>query len=347
MKNIILIVRVLFFLIFLFIQISCKKEHSTEPVPVYDTQKLNDAFTTAGTYSGLKSLVVSKDGVIIKEAYFGAGGADKTHDVRSVTKTVTSLLVGIAIREGYIKSTDQTIGELLPNVPSDKAGIKIHDLLTMSGGFSWNELGQVSEYSNWINSGNQVNYILNRTIAAQPGQVFVYNSAALHLLSVAVSHSSNMSTLNFAKKYLFDTLGLKVTYWEQDRQGYNNGAAGLNISPHDMIKIGELISNRGMYNGRQIVPSDWIDQTVKTQISTNNAQLFGPGYGYGIWTGQNNKGNYAWANGYGGQFIVIVPNLKLVVVATNEWSNISSLTADTRWYNTINLIMNNIVVAFN
>jgi CubicO group peptidase (beta-lactamase class C family) len=155
-----------------------------------------------------------------------------------------------------------------------------------------------------------------------------------------------MSTLEFARKYLFDPLGININYWEQDHQGYYNGAAGLNITPHDMIKIGELILNRGIYNGKQVVPAEWIDQSIKTQISTNNAQPFGPGYGYCLWTGQNANGSYAWANGYGGQFIVIVPSLKLVVVATNEWSSVNGDTANSRWYNTISLIMNNIVRAF-
>jgi CubicO group peptidase (beta-lactamase class C family) len=337
--------------LFLIIPISCTKDNSTQPSPppasTYDSQKLNDAFTLAGTFSGLKCLVVSQNGIILKEAYFGSGGADVPHDVRSVTKTVTSLLVGIAIREGYVHSVDETLGEISTAVPSDKTVIKVKDLLTMSGGFSWNELSQVSEYINWFNSPNQVNYVLSRSLVAQPGHNFTYNSAALHLLSVGITLTSNMSTLAFVNKYLFNDLGIAVNYWEQDHQGIYNGAAGLNITPHAMVKIGNLILNRGVYNGKQIVPSGWIDQMVQTQISTNNAQPYGPGYGYGIWTGQNTYGNYAWANGFGGQFIVIVPSRKLVVVATNEWSSVSSDIANSRWSNTINLIMSNVLNAFN
>jgi CubicO group peptidase (beta-lactamase class C family) len=351
MNNIVRSIKLLTFLLIIFLHISCSKEHSTEPVPDNQkssgNQKIDDAFTQAGKLSGLKSLVVSKDGVILREAYYGSGGANLPHDVRSVTKTVSSLLVGITIREGFLRSTDVTIGEISSTVPADKANIKIRDLLTMSGGFTWNELSSVSEYDNWINSPNQVNYVLSRPLAFEPGQVFTYNSAALHLLSAGITLAANKSTLSFAKKYLFDPLGINVNYWEQDHQGINNGAAGLNITPHDMIKIGELILNRGMYNGKQIVSSEWIDQMVKTQISTFNAQPYGPGYGYGIWVGHNDEGTYAFANGYGGQFIVIVPKLNLVVVATNEWNNVSSTTANSRWNNTLNLIMINIVHAFN
>ena len=350
MKNIKHLIKPIILVLFLIIPISCSKEHSTQPAPAptptYNNQELNDAFTLAGTFTGLKSLVVSQNGIIIKEVYFGSGGADVPHDVRSVTKTVTSLLVGIAVREGYIHSVDETLGEISTAVPADKANIKIHDLLTMSGGFSWNELSSISEYNNWIYSPNQVNYILNRALAFQPGQVFTYNSAALHLLSAGITLTSNMSTLEFARKYLFNDMGISISYWEQDRQGIYNGAAGLNISPHDMVKIGNLILNRGMYNGKQIVPAEWIDQATQTQISTNNSQPYGPGYGYGIWVGQNNKGNYAWANGFGGQFIVIVPSRKLVIVATNEWSSVSGDIANSRWSNTINMIINNVLNAF-
>jgi len=333
----------------LFISVcACSKDSSTEPR--IDELKLNNAFSQADQFSGLKSLVVSKDGVIIKEQFWRTGGADKPHDVRSVTKTVMSLLIGIAIDKGYIQSADQTIGEyfqpIVTNLTEDKANIKIRDLLTMSSGFIWNELTQDMEYYNWISSNNQVQYLFNRSLAAQPGQTFNYNTAALHLLSVILTRATNIKTEDFAKQYLFDQLGIKQNYWEKDRQGYNNGGAGLNITPHDMIKIGQLILNRGKFDGKQIVSPEWIDQSVAIQKSTNNAQLYGPGYGYGLWIGQNESGNYAFANGWGGQFIVIIPKLNLVVTATNNWSDIATINANQNWYQTIDLIMTQIVPAF-
>ncbi|MGA9364180.1 MAG: serine hydrolase, partial [Bacteroidota bacterium] len=298
----------------------------------------------------LRSLVVSHNGTIMREAYFHGGGAEVTHDVRSVTKSVTALLVGIALEKGYMQSIDQPMGDFLhpmyPNMPQDKASITIRHLLRMSGGFLCNELAVPSEYNNWVNSANQVQYMLDRPLVAQPGQVFAYNSGALHLLSVIVSQATGRQTKDFAREYLFDPLEIGERNWEVDHQGYNNGAAGLEITPHDMVKIGELVLNRGEYGGKRVVSSEWIDQMTRSQISTNNAQPYGPGYGYCWWVGQNDGASYAFANGWGGQFIVVVPDANLVVVATNQWSGVATSVANDQWYGTINLIMTNILPAF-
>jgi CubicO group peptidase (beta-lactamase class C family) len=345
-------IKYLKFLLLVFVLIifsTCTKNPVS--LPEVDNQKLNDAFDQAASFSELKSLVVSRNGVIIKEQYFRSGGANVPSDVRSVTKSVTSLLIGIAIDRGFLTSVDQTIGEFLralgDSLSTEKAAITIRDLLTMSSGFAWNELGNVNEYNYWFYSApNQVQYLINRSLVAQPGQLFDYNSAALHLLSVILTRATNMKTQDFAQKYLFDSLGSKINSWETDRQGYTNGAAGINITPHDMIKIGQLILNDGTYNSKRIVSPEWIEQTIMFHITTNNAQAFGPGYGYCWWYGQNIQGNYVFANGFGGQFIVVVPRLNLVVAATNNWSGLISSVTDNDWYETVSLIMDNIIPAF-
>jgi CubicO group peptidase (beta-lactamase class C family) len=330
---------------------SCSK-HATEPAaePEVNGEKIDEAYSVARQIGNLKSLVLWHDGSILREEYFGTGGANNAHDVRSVTKSVTGLLVGIALDKGYIQSIDQPIGDYLspidPNMPSDKANIRIRHLLTMSGGFLCNELAVPSEYSDWAGAANQVQYILDRPRIAQPGQVFAYNSGALHLLSVIVSRATGRETQDFAQEALFDPLGIRERKWETDHQGYNNGAAGLEITPRDMVKIGQLVLNHGEYQGRRIVSSEWIDQMTRTQISTNNAVLYGSGYGYCWWTGQNEKGSYAFAMGWGGQFIVVVPNSNLIVVATNEWQGVTTSVAGDQWTRTINLIMTGILPAF-
>ncbi len=343
MKIILIALLPLYVFLFIVFAAACAENSIAEN----DTGILKDAFQNAGEIPGIKSLVISKDGEIIKEQYWHTGGPGKPHDVRSVTKSVMSLLIGIAIDKGFITSAEETIGKYLkqvvPDMKEQYSSVKIKHLLTMSGGFSGNELAVPSEYIVWFNSANQVNYILNKPIVAQPGQTFRYNSGALHLLSVILSVATNMSTQEFAKQYLFGPLGIAQSYWEKDKQGYNNGGAGLNITPHDMIKIGQLILNRGEFNGNRIISKDWIDKTIQTNISTNNAQPYGPGYGFCWWTGQNSKGNYAFANGYGGQFIVVFPALNLVVTATNEWNNVSSSSANNNWMQTLDLIMNQIV----
>ena len=351
MKKIFSISRLSAFIIFIVLTFSCAKQ-SNEPEDQsgYDSPKIETAFLHASQIGNIKSLVVNYKGNIIKEQYWHSGGADNLHDVRSVTKSVTGLLVGMAIDKGFINSVDDPIKKylepLVENFPSDKEGILIKHLLSMSSGIQWEELISVSGYNNWVSSSNQVQYLLNTPMANQPGTVFTYNSAALHLLSVIVTKATGMSTKQFAEQYLFGPLGITERVWETDHQGFYNGGAGLQISPHDMIKIGELILGRGEYKGKRIVASDWIDKSTQFKISVGNSQPYSSSYGYCWWLGQTGNISYAFANGWGGQFIVVVPSLNLVVTATNQWSGVGTTTANTQWYSTISTIMEQVIPAF-
>ena len=155
-----------------------------------------------------------------------------------------------------------------------------------------------------------------------------------------------MNTKDFAMKYLFEPLGIKEIEWETDNQEFNNGGSGLEITPYDMVKIGQLMLNGGVFNGKTIVSQDYITQSMQSKISTQNTMMFSSDYGYCWWLGQNEKGNYAFANGYGGQFIVVVPNLNVIVVATNDWSGIGATTANSQWNQTMDIILNLIIPAF-
>jgi len=350
-KSTLILLRLITIVFILLLNISCSDNTPLESPSKIDFAKLNSAFFEADQLSNLKSLVVSHNGEIIKEKYSGTGGADAAHDVRSVTKSVIGLLTGIAIDKGIIHSVDETIGQyLIPlagNISAEKSNIRIRDLLTMSSGFDWEELVSVSGYTNWFSSANQVLYLLDKQLISPPGQSFTYNSAALHLLSVIISRASGMPASEFAKKYLFEPLDIGERLWQTDHQGFNNGGAGLQITPHDMIKIGQLIIDKGEYQGRRIVSAEWIDRLSTPKISTNNSMNFGPDYGYCWWIGSNARGSYLFANGWGGQFIVVVPYLKLVVVATNQWSGLTSSVANEQWYRTLNLILSAILSAVN
>jgi len=341
---------VLFSIVLLFfITSGCSKK--TSVVPGINYQKLNEAFSQAQQIGNLRSLIVYAKDTIIKEACYGTGGSNVRHDIRSVTKSVTGILIGIAIDKGFIKSIEQTLGDYLDtnvyNISTAQAAIKIKHLLTMSGGFGWDELSSNEQYNNWVTSENQVQYLFDKALVTEPGTYFTYNTAALHLLSVIIEKASGMKTKDFALKYLFTPMGVEEIEWETDNQGFNNGGSGLQITPYDMVKIGNLILNNGIHNGTPIVSGDYLNQSILTHISTNNTISFGPGYGYCWWTGQNTKGNYAFANGYGGQFIVIVPSLKLIVVATNQWNGVGFTQANNQWYATLDLILNKILQAFN
>lgn len=352
MKKLNYTVKISLLFLFLLINFSCTKENSSNPVEPVDNTKLEAAFSQAGGMSNLKSLVVSRNGTIIKEAYFNGGGANITHDVRSVTKSVIAILTGIAIEKGLIQSTEQPIDSfirpLVPDLTPEKGNIRIGHLLSMSSGFEWAELNSDFGYTNWATAENQVQYLFAKPLTSTPGQTFTYNSAALHILSVIISRKANMQTLDYANIHFFERLEMGARNWLVDKQGYNNGGAGLELTPREMIKIGNLILDKGEYIGRRIVSEEWLDHMTTQKIALPaNTMNYATGYGYAWWTGSGTKGNYFFANGYGGQFIVVVPNLKLVVVATNKWSGIGSSVADQQWLATMNLIMSDILSAFN
>ena len=337
--------KIFLLLLLVFQQMGCEEN-------IFDTSAaLEDVFLNAEQLPNLKSLIVYKNNSIIKEKYFHNGDADIEHDVRSVTKSVMSTLIGIAIDKGFIQSEDQTINVFLDplgvNLDSAKSKIRIRDLLSMSSGFYGNELFSPSEYNNWISAPNQLLYTLNQPLVSQPGQTFYYNSGASHLLSAILTQATGMSSYNFAKQYLFQPLGISDHNWSTDKQGSNNGAAGLRLTPQDMLKIGILYLNGGIYNNTQFVTRSWITKATTAKITTGTVIPFASDYGYLWWNGRAHSRNYFFANGWGGQFIFVVPELSLIVVASNEWSGIPSAIAAEQWYNTLNLIINEIIPIYN
>jgi CubicO group peptidase (beta-lactamase class C family) len=329
---------------------SCTLDNIADPSQSVNQQQLNDAFNTLGNVGGIKSIIVSQNDSIVKEQFFNSSGPDIAHDVRSVTKTVTALLIGIAIDKGYILSVEQEIGDyltpLIDDITPDKLRIKLKYLLTMSSGLEWNEWGNYNEYNNWWNSPDQITYLLNRNIVYQPGSYFNYNSAGSNLLSIILSQASGKLTEDFAKEFLFNPLGINFQSWKKDKRGFNNGAAGLFITPYDMQKIGSLLLNNGLYKNKRIISPGWINEQIKYQISTRDANSFSNGYGYQTWLWEKSNNSCYYAMGYGGQFIIIVPTKKLVITASCEWQSVSSSTADNNWYTIINTIANYIIPAF-
>ena len=170
-------------LILLFLLISCARENPVEPGGTVNMEQIESAYTSARKMTGLKSLVVQHKGEIIKEEYFNGSSSETASDIRSVTKSVVALLIGIAIDKGGIPSTDDYIGNYLKNMveyyPPDKKEITIQHLLTMSGGFQGNELTEPDLYQEWNTSSNQVEYILDVPIDHMPGEHFSYDSRPL------------------------------------------------------------------------------------------------------------------------------------------------------------------------
>ena len=268
------------------------------------------------------SLLVVKNGYLVFEKYYSWGSPEKYAVVHSVTKSVTSALIGIALNKGYLKSVDQKLVEFFPEYITDdldprKKEISLKHLLTMSAGFRWNDRGP--SMRNWYTSSNWAKFSIQLPQENNPGGVFTYNSSTSHLLSIILSKSTKTSTLDFAKRNLFEPLGIQSAYWHQDPQGYYIGGFGLGLSARDLAKIGFLYLNNGYWNGQSIVSEYWVKESTDKQIQAFRHPIYGTfGYGYQWWLKKIDGYSSFRAWGRRGQFIVVVPELDLVIAVTSN-----------------------------
>jgi CubicO group peptidase (beta-lactamase class C family) len=282
------------------------------------------------------AVVIARHGKLAFEHYFTgddehlghsvgkvAFNAQTRHDERSVSKSVTALLVGIAIGRGRIKSIDEPIFSFFPQYADlrspEKARITLRDLLTMSSGLEWHEIdvGYTTNANDEIRmdlSPEPHRYALTPSMVAAPGTQWNYDSGSTELLGAVLRKATGKPVNELARTLVFGPLGITDVEWYPFPDGNVSAAAGLRLRPRDLAKIGQLILQRGAWNGVQIVPASWIDAATSPHI-------MGPGlffYGYQFWLGRSlvNQHEVLWASavGLGGQRVYVVPDLDLVVV---------------------------------
>ncbi|MFC2129417.1 serine hydrolase domain-containing protein [Bacteroidota bacterium] len=312
-----------------------------------DAQLLFQAVELAEQDSGILSLIVYRNNDIIVEEYFGKGGADSLHKVKSVTKSVTSILVGMAMDQGYISSLDETVADYLSDylTPEDSivARVTIRELLTMSGGFDWNELTDPDwvYWNNWVRSDDHFLYALHVPIIHEPGTQFTYCTTGCQIISGLFTEATGYTLKAFAEEFLFASLGIVGDRpWGADHHDFNYGGVTLQLKAMDMLKIGKLYLNEGEYIGQQVVPKEWVVSSTSAQIGTD-VMYSADHYGYYWWIGEKEGVQYYYANGFGGQFIFVFPELEMLVIAQSELNN-AYHDPGQQWMNTINLIMNEI-----
>ena len=294
---------------------------TAEPAEVgIDPVMLATATQAAAEIRRLKSLVVIKDGKLVYESYYKGAQKDELFDVRSVTKSVVSALAGIALAEGSIQSLDMPIGLVFSRFfevfPAGVENVTVRHLLTMSGGWQYDEWGGTS-YSDWIRSGEPEVWALSQPMINTPGTTFTYNSSAVHLLGVLIEEQVGQSLEEYAASKLFGKLGISQALWEQLPNGYPNGGAGLALRARDLAKIGQLYLQLGKSGTIQVLPESWV--TASTSIQTPSSLP----YGFLWWLDNSNSSPVFYANGYGGQIIYVVPEQNLVVVTTTNFSQVN------------------------
>jgi CubicO group peptidase (beta-lactamase class C family) len=250
------------------------------------------------------------------------------HHVRSVTKSIVSLLIGIAIDRSLIRSVKDKVLDYIPQLePRDydprKKQITLQHLLTMTSGFAWEETGA------WFSSDSlaAISDAWDRPLAGNPGEVYNYDSASTDLLTVILARAANQEVKAFAIENLFAPLDITDIEWERDPAGYHRGSAGLVMRARDLAKVGQLFLQKGQWNKHRIVSSEWIDESIAQQVRVNDLVS----YGY-LWRSrQVDSIRHYYAMGYGGQYLMVVPNLDMVVVAIHKW-RVSGEEADRQKY---------------
>lgn len=263
--------------------------------------------------TSILSLSIIRNGKIVYEKYYGSEGRN---NVYSVTKSIISALTGIAIREGFIQSTDDPIEKYLPeyfvNISDPRwKQITIKHLLTMTPGFCEN-LDEWTASSDWIKA------TFSLPLQYDPGEKFQYANSASHLLSVILTKASGMNTKDFADKYLFGPLGILSPQWTSDPGGYYLGFSNIYLSACDLAKFGWMYYSMGKWDGTQVVPEEWVTEStaVHYDFSTERNLSYESGYGYKWWINGRTGYHVYSARGLGGQSISIVPDLGLEVVIT-------------------------------
>lgn len=305
---------------------SCAHHRSVHESMKYPSY-LEKAYQEAAETPNLRSFLVSKNNQLVAEAYFDKYTGDSLDHVRSVTKSVMAILIGIAIEQEFISSVDASIGTYLKDLPDEKKDITVKHLLTMTSGISWNEGANAEGYGAWASSPNELAYILKKPMATTPGTVWNYCSGCLHILSPLLTRASGMNTLRFAKKYLFEPLGIQQVRWEKNADGYYNGAAGLELKPRDMIKIGQLFANGGLHEGTRIISERYVGEATSHQQPPDMNLGKDQGYGYSWWLGGDEGIHIYAALGYGGQIIAVARDANIVIVLTHNWRGINGTIA--------------------
>ena len=308
-----------------------------EPMEMHDMDlsKMEIANQFAKDDPLMRSLLVIKDGYLVFENYYGDGGVDESTNLWSVTKSVTSALVGMAWDDGYIPSIHQPMKELMPQYPEFK-DITLFHTLTMTTGLSWNEEGPL--WVKWILSDDLVKEALDRGFERKPGKQFFYSSGNSHFLTSLIYYRTGTTPGKLAKDRLFvplgipfDTMSSDILYtswdqyipqvpqtWRKDNKGIECAGFGLYLTARDMAKFGFLYLNQGRWEDEQIISKEWVRASTKDQIT----DIYGR-YSYGYqWYLTLVAGHPAFlASGYGGQIIGIVPDLDMVVVLKYEAEN--------------------------
>lgn len=298
-----------------------------------------------GAYPNIDAIAISQNGKTCYEKYLNGFNKNSLHDSRSSFKSVTGILIGIAIDKGYIKDIHQKVYSFFPeytnygNWDSRKTSMTIQNLLEMKSGYhceEWN--GTIDCEAEMSNSADWIKFCLDLPLKNAPGSTWAYSSINTMILGGIIAQASKMSVSQFADKFLFKPLGITNYRWTKDPAGHEMTSGSFYIRPIDMVKIGELLLTNGVVKGKRIVSEKWLHEATgritkienfsNVKISKNTTAIPQPTYYGYTWYNeeiQTNtfKYNIVFASGNGGQYIMVVSKLNLVISFTGNSYNSS------------------------
>ncbi|HKK96797.1 MAG TPA: serine hydrolase [Marivita sp.] len=262
----------------------------------------------------LHSLQVSKgQETVFAEAPRGPG-LDRLANIKSCSKSIVALLLGTAVARGDIPSVTASLADVAPGLlpPGTEDGvadITMEDLVTLRAGLERTSGGN---YGAWVSSSNWIANALSRPLVAEPGTQMLYSTGSTHILGAALTEATGQSLLHLARRRLGDPLNIDIPAWTRDPQGYFLGGNEMGLRPTAMLRIAQLMRDRGRFDGTQVISEDWIEASFRPYA---RSRWSGLSYGYGWFLSPS---GYALARGYGGQVIAAHPDADLAVAITSD-----------------------------
>ena len=269
--------------------------------------------------NSMHSFMLVRHGKVVAEAWWQPESPEKKHVLWSLSKSFTSTAVGLAVHEGKLSVDDLVLDFFPDDTPAEPSAnlkaMRVRDLLTMSAGHQ--------DEVNWRAAPDWVKAFLSHPVPHKPGTHFRYNTPATYMLSAIVQKVTGQTVLEYLTPRLFEPLGIENPKWDASPQGISIGGYGLFIRTEDIAKFGQLYLQRGMWNGKQILPAEWVDLATSRQVSngSNPDSDWNQGYGFQFW--RSRHGAYR-GDGKDGQFCIVMPEQDAVIAITANTGNMQA-----------------------
>jgi len=280
--------------------------------------RLHDEILREDRHTGMTGLLVVKDGKLVWETYLRSpADRDRIENRQSITKSITSLAVGISIARGELPGVGATVADLFPDestrLDEVRRSITLGDLLTMRSGLDLDN--DHFSIDMWVDRPREpLHYMLSRPLYADPGERFFYRDLDPQVVGYALTHATGRSEEGLVRERLFEPLGITDAFWPAGDDGVNHGADSLHLRARDLARFGQLCLQRGTWEGVELVPAAWIDDATSPHVATRNLDDRGEPIGYGYYFWVVSGLGYSMV-GHGAQYVFVSPAHALVVVA--------------------------------